>query len=70
MRGSFIPAQVRARRAALERAGTAMIRAADRRRLKPASRPAPAPSPAISPAEPRRLTLSDLPRLRKEGRLP
>ena len=64
----YEPMELRARRHALERQATALIKAADRRRRKVA--PNMTRKPAPSPAEPRRLRLEDLAELRRQGRIP
>ena len=60
-------------RVTLERAGTELIRAADRprrRTAKPKPKPKPNPAPNPAPNWPRKYTLSDLATLRKLGRVP
>jgi hypothetical protein len=61
----YIPPRVRAQRQELERAATALLRRADRRRRtrKPERKPA-------APTTPRKLTLADLGELRRKGLVP
>jgi hypothetical protein len=67
MTHSYIPQPVRARRRELERQATALLRRADRRRRQ-ARKPVRG---TTSPQElPRKLTLADLPELRRRGFVP
>jgi hypothetical protein len=63
------PPRIRAQRRELERAATAILRAADRRRRGPSEGRKRRPAASTSPG-PQKLSLADLGKLRKMGLVP